>query len=179
MAENFEKKYYELMKKAKEALGLKLTFEKSAADCKYGYCMAYTGIVARVENKNGVAVCIVAAGAKIVTFRNPDGTEIVARSHREFDEFILPHISGDDEFRAMENDGRLTCALTNWFEAIGECKGSNETYDLGTVLDDDLFEAVDQVLDYFQEFEAHILEERRAYDFENEDSYYDGDDGDD
>ena len=153
-----------LLKNKAENLGAILTLNEKmiSSDLQMLDVLWFHGVPASIT-KDGATIEIVASGEVSASLLDENGNEVCHAytngRGNTFAEDIKEYVHNDDELNQLRNSGRLVFSLNNWFEAVGTAEGHSECFDLGDVLDDDLFEAIDQVLDDLPGMVARIREQ--------------------
>ena len=130
--------------------------------------MWYGGNIAKIKVSEELTVTIDANGAVIVRLLDEYGEELVyskdESNHGAFEDNMLPYLKTDKQLHKAIEDGKLVFINNNWIEYGGyildEETGKKQFIDLGmitdNVVDDDILEAINQVLDSLEQVVLEI-----------------------
>ena len=166
-AESYYKRCRALFDKAK-SLGVELEFNAGNFSPKRLNCLWYGGNIAKIKVSEELTVTIDANGAVIVRLLDEYGEELVyskdESNHGAFEDNMLPYLKTDKQLHKAIEDGKLVFINNNWIEYGGyildEETGKKQFIDLGmitdNVVDDDILEAINQVLDSLEQVVLEI-----------------------
>ena len=173
-AESYYKRCRALFNKAK-SLGVELEFNAGNFSPNRLDCLWYGGNIANIKVSDELSITIDVNGAVITRLLDEDGEELVYSKDEAnrgcFEDKMLPYLKNDKQLKQAIQDGRLVFINNNWIEYDGYVldkeTGKKQFIDLGgtadNVVDDDILEAVNQVLDSLEQvvFEIKSVAENK------------------
>lgn len=171
-----EKKYKakckQLFIKAKEK-GVELHFDFKRFPPERLNCLWYGGYIAKIECPDGISVELYATGDVKATLYDKNGEELVrSKDKRNIGSFannMRLYLKTDKQLKDAIEEGRLILESNNWIEGVGRVKdedGIEHIVDLEPILDncldDDILEAIKQILEDIEAFSEGVVEVWKA-----------------
>ena len=166
-AESYYKRCRALFDKAK-SLGVELEFNSGNFSPKRLDCLWYGGNIANIKVSEELSITIDANGAVITRLLDENGEELVyskdESNQGRFEDNMLPYLKNDKQLKQAIEGGRLVFINNNWIEydgyVLNKETGKKQFIDLGlladNVVDDDILEAINQVLDSLEQVVLEI-----------------------
>ena len=165
----YERKCKELFEKA-ESLGAELDFSPEQFEPRKLNCLWYGGWYASIQIRDDLDIGISVTGDVRAALLDKNGNEIASVRDKNnsgaFSEYMREHIRDDKHLKKLLSAGDLVLENNNWIEYDGVYypngrSGLGVTVDLGTktdnIVDNDILNAIDNVLDDLEEIKSVIL----------------------